>query len=348
MDSDFDERYPAIFQPGGEGLPRAFERPAESAPPELSPAEYGIVEPPAQQQPPQRGPAGAVRAAEPAVVSDGGDESQDVTGPLAVASRQVTWTARTWIFGLGAGVAAIVFGVLCLLPRDAPTLDMATSNFLLVALFFPLTDKELALGPFFAIAGMGMLVAMFLNGAPRHPRASPWLRSAAVMVAATALVAAGLSLFSVSMHPDILLQIYGGTDGGSTPYPWIQLTYLTTMPMALFGLSAMAAVAIMRPNDRGRNSLSTARAVGTGIVLLAAAAVTFYAPQIFTGSMASRLFTSGSSSVQLTPWPATLIQVGPYLLLVGLAALLLALFLRLTTAPVDDGPDPDGDPDDIG
>ncbi|WP_246295182.1 hypothetical protein [Arthrobacter wenxiniae] len=345
MDSGFDERYPAIFQPGGEGLPRAFAGPAESGPPDTGPAEFATAELPQPQQPSVDRPAGALPAGDqsvdPAVESGAGDEPQDAAGTGHAVPGPVPWTARTWVLGLGTGMATIVLGVLCLLPKKAPALDPATASYVLVTLFFPLTDKVVALGPVIIIAGMCLLVAMFLTGAPRHPRASPWLRGGAALVAAAAMAAAGLSLFAVTLRPDILLSMFGSPEGSSVSYPWFQLTTIATMPLALFGLFAGSAVAIVRPAVDGRNSLSTARAVATGAVLLAGAAVSFYAPQIFTGSMASGTFGSGEDGVPLTPWPVTLIQLGPYLLLVGLAALLLAIYLRLTTVPVETGAGPD-------
>lgn len=337
MDSGFDERYPAIFQPGGEGLPRAFAGPAESGPPDTGPAEFATAELPQPQQPPVDQAAGVLPSGDPAVESGAGDEPQ----AAAESGHAVPWTARTWVLGLGTGMATIVLGVLCLLPKKAPALDPATASYVLVTLFFPLTDKVVALGPVIIIAGMGLLVAMFLTGAPRHPRASPWLRGGAALVAVAAMAAAGLSLFAVTLRPDILLSMFGSPEGSSVSYPWFQLTTIATMPLALFGLFAGSAVAIVRPAVNGRNSLSTARTVATGAVLLAGAAVSFYAPQIFTGSMASGTFGSGEDGVPLTPWPVTLIQLGPYLLLVGLAALLLAIYLRLTTVPVETGAGPD-------
>ncbi|RAN77650.1 hypothetical protein B5P43_19600 [Bacillus sp. SRB_336] len=348
MDSGFDERYPAIFQPGGEGLPRTFSGPAESGRQDPEPAEFGTADLPQLQQPPVHQPAGVVPSVDQAAESGAGDEAQDAGDAGHAAPGPVPWTARTWFFGLGAGVAAIVLGLLCLLPKKTPALDPATANYVLVTLFFPLTDKVLALGPVIIIAGMGLLVAMFLTGAPRHPRASPWLRGAAALVAVTAMAAAGFSLFAVTLHPEMLSSMFGSPEGSSVSYPWFQLTTIATVPLALFGLFAGAAVAIVRPDAGGRNSLSTARAVATGVVLLVGAAVAFYAPQIFTGSLGSSTFGTGQDGIPLTPWPVTLIQLGPHLLLVGLAALLLAVFLRLTTAPAETVAEPDQEPGAVG
>ncbi|PYI67853.1 hypothetical protein CVV68_08280 [Arthrobacter livingstonensis] len=107
-------------------------------------------------------------------------------------------------------------------------------------------------------------------------------------------------------------------------------------------------MAIVRTNGGGTNSLSAARAGATGVVLLVGAAVTFYAPQIFTQSLGPSTFNHGDATVQLTPWPVTLVQVGPYLLLVALASLLLAVYLRLTAAPVETVPDLAADLDNMG
>ncbi|WP_288024759.1 hypothetical protein [Arthrobacter sp.] len=348
MDGGFDERYPAIFQPGGEGLPRAFAGPAESGPPGTGPAEFGTEELPQPQQPSGNQPAGVLPSVDLAAESGAGDDSQDAAETGLAVPGPAPWTARTWVLGLGAGVAAIVLGLLCLLPKKTPALDPATANYVLVTLFFPLTDKVVALGPVIIIAGMGLLVAMFLTGAPRHPRASPWLRGAAALVAVAAMTAAGFSLFAVTLHPEVLSSMFGSPEGSSVSYPWFQLTTIATVPLALFGLFAGAAVAIVQPDADGRNSLSTARAVATGVVLLVGAAVAFYAPQIFTGSLGSSTFGSGEDGVPLTPWPVTLIQVGPHLLLVGLAALLLAVYLRLTAQRVETGADPDVAADVVG
>ena len=341
--NDIDPRYPAEYQRGGDSLPRVLQPPPAARlaePPAAPPAEVGesVSE-----------PAGVGHELEPEA-PESWDEGgpAEASGTVPVASQLVPWTVKTWLFGLGAGIAVTLLGLLCLLPRTAPALDIAASNYILVTLFFPLTDKVLALGPFLVIAGLGMLVLMLLAGAPRHPRASLWLRSGAALVAVAALVAAGLSLFAVTMRPELLLQIFGGPDGTPASYPWIQLTYLATVPLELFGLFTVAFLAIFRPNGSARNVPSAGRAAGTGAAFLAAAAVTYYAPQIFTGALVDRTFTSGSSSMQLTPWPITLVQVGPYFLLVGLAALLLALFLRLTTPSVDHGPAPADDVEEFG
>ncbi|WP_171814317.1 hypothetical protein [Arthrobacter dokdonensis] len=293
-------------------------------------------------------PVGVLPSGDQPAQAGAGDEPPDPAETGHAVPGPVPWTARTWVLGLGTGMATIVLGVLCLLPKKTPALDPATASYVLVTLFFPLTDKVVALGPVIIIAGMGLLVVMFLTGAPRHPRASPWLRGGAALVAVTALAAAGLSLFAVTLHPDVLLSMFGSPEGSTFSYPWFQLTTIATMPMALFGLYAGAAVAIVRPDADGRNSLSTARAVATGVVLLVGAAVAFYAPQIFTGSLGSSTFGSGEDGVTLTPWPVTLIQVGPHLLLVGLAALLLAVYLRLTTDRVETGADPDVAADAVG
>lgn len=315
---NFDPRYPAEFQPGGDSLP--WVATAELGSPQSDPPQ---LEERVSVATDTRGQNGAQVAADPADCA-----ASEEAPPVELVNEPVPWTARTWLVGLGAGVVTILFGIFCLLPK-APHVDGSfDANYMSVALFFPLPNKWLALGPFILIAGMGMLVTMLIAGAPRHPKAVRWLRSAAALLAIGALSAATIALYATTWHPGILFAMYGDPAQSPEIYPWLQLTYLSTMPLALFGLCAGAALVILRPTDSGKNAPSAVHAFATGIVLLVGTAVAFNAPEIFFSSMGPKTFTFEDANMQLTPWPVTLIQVAPYLLLVGLAAMLLALFLQ--------------------
>lgn len=236
--AEFDPRYPAEYQPGGDSLPRASSQPPEA---DRSGASEAVPE-----------PAGVAvgREVEPA---DSDQEYLPNVVPVAAGPRP--WTARTWVLGVGAGMVTALLGLLCLLPKEASKTDPGGGNYVLMALTFPLTDKVAALGPFIVIAGLAMLLAMFLGGAPRHPQASLRLRVAAALVAVASLVAATFSLFAVTWHPKFLLFMLATHEGATYAYPWIQLTYLATVPLALFGLCAGGGGG-NRPYQRRRNEFA--------------------------------------------------------------------------------------------
>lgn len=316
--TNFDPRYPAEFQRGGDSLP--WVATAESDSPQFDSAQREEQVSVAANTPDQNGAQVATGPAE--------REASEVAEQVQLANVPTRWTARIWLVGLGAGVVTILFGIFCLLPNAPHGDDSTGANYMSVALFFPLPNKWLALGPFILLAGLGMIVTMLIAGAPRHPKATRWLRSAAALLAIGALSAATFSLYATTWHPEIVFSMYGDPRETHEIYPWLQLTYLSTMPLALFGLCAGAAVVILRPTENGKNAPSAVHSFATGIVLLVGTAVAFNAPEIFFSSMGPKTFTLEDANMQLTPWPVTLIQVAPYLLLVGLAAMLLALFLQ--------------------
>ncbi|MEO8220406.1 MAG: hypothetical protein ABI563_06445 [Specibacter sp.] len=106
---DFDDRYPAMFQPGGDGLP------VSKAVPVPAPAQTSVLPAAAQHVPLDPPPARAGNLLEksrdaPAVETTGGDEP----GSAGSADKQPPWSVRTWVTGVAAALLCLVAGFFAL------------------------------------------------------------------------------------------------------------------------------------------------------------------------------------------------------------------------------------------
>ncbi|MGA7203389.1 MAG: hypothetical protein WBX27_02030 [Specibacter sp.] len=370
---EFDERYPAIFQPGGDGLPRTVQRPAAPTPDTVPPATASpgsaplavrapivasapivvrspdavrapdAVRLPAVSMAPAREQRAAVPAAaeaneppEPAAGSTVGTGQLPPVEHLA-GTRHTHWSARSWILGVGAALLTVAAGMVCLFAEQlfAPhrVLDVGVGSSLAVT---PWISVVVGAAHSLIIAGMGMLAAILLLGSRHYVAASHWLRAGVVLVGLVALTGAYLAVFASILFPEI---IYGQTGdyGGVSNSSWSLLTFFAGPPLTVFALTVLAVVAVVRPGgSRAKGAVSGPAALGAGALLIVGAAVASFAPQLFPGSLNGTSVRVDDQNLSILPWPYVLTGIGSSIAVVGAGVFLWGVLVMVTSRRVFD------------
>lgn len=293
--NEYDERYLAMFQPGGES------RPWEAVPPGTG------IENFADTADPAAAPGTGASMAPPA------------------GSYEPTFSWKAVAGGLGAALAGLLAGSSCLLlgalmpSARAFTVDplqgMASTpwGMTLAVAAAPLITSSLA-----AMAAIPLLAA-------RQPQAPvAVLRRSALLVGVATLVLAALLVFNETFFPAVL---WWNPEGGSYPPAQVWNVFAGTgkLPLATLGLAVLTAVYVDQPRaDRGPMA---GRAIRSGGLLLAAGFIMNFATHLFPDVAGSQIQRDGSLIAQTPPWTYSIASAAGAGMSVGAAALLLGISL---------------------
>lgn len=316
---NFDERYPAMFQPGGDGPDSAGEPAAHSpaAPPEPDEKRHAVQA--------NSGP-GYTTEAGPGETGGHGD------GP-----------AWRWWVPLAAAVAMIAAGLFALTAQYwlPPSMEMDPAAFQGIVLQ-PWGQLIYPAAPALLGTGTGILGALILMASRRSAAAEPPLRAAMAVLAALAGAAGWVFLFATYLFPEVIFDGYD-SNGRPPPMPW---TYLV-MPVGTWLLSvALLLLATLLTVPRRWHSgrpegdalplggrPSAGRALVFGVVATVAGVLTLFAPYLFplaTGT--TTIEVSAGNTVSQAGWATVAQFVSGPLLLAGLVILAWAL-LHLALSP---------------
>ena len=315
---DFDERYPAMFQPGGE---RADAEPTVQVAqlprfnPEILDRDSGT----SQRIDPER-------LAEPAQVGypDGWD----------ISVRETHWSVRSWFFGLGAvvlifGAAAFCLMAAVLIP-SARSVDPNDFHGIMVT---PWGFVIYPGAPAFFTAGLGMVAAMFLLGSLHYGEQAHWLRAGLAMVALVALTCGTVAVFGATLMPEVYFDPARYQEGANS-IPWPLMLQLGKEPLLVLGFTIAAVMMVVRTKRKRRAAAVSAKAaVVVGVIFIGAALWAWFAPQLFPLQLGSEIRSLHGIDYSTMPWPQTITQIGGPLTMVGAGALLWGVLLLATSRP---------------
>ncbi|WP_125614475.1 hypothetical protein [Specibacter cremeus] len=322
-----DDRYPAIYQRGGDDLPRTAVAP---------PAAFPTAGAPPAEAPPAVEAVPVVDAV-PAADAPGPDPDQpDADGP-----RPAPWRAGRARVLLILAAALVAAGVACLtiqywLPASL-VMDPAALHGIAVS---PWGPTVAAAAPHFMGAGVGLGVAVLFFAARNRPAADRSFRATA-LAWALALVAAGLwAMFTPGLFPDATMEpqlhrLDGGGAGLAVyAMPWPYAVSSVATALLAPGLALAAVVVVLPPAGPARPSPHGAWLAGGALVLLGFAAI--FAPHLTPLSMGTEPRTLGELTYSMAPWPTVLQGAAPACLIVGLGVIVWG-----TLGWAAPGPDPD-------
>ena len=341
--SNFDQRYPAMFQPGGEDHPaeqyfpqppeqQVPERQEQPQPPELSPEQ--------QTHPSTATGAKASVAPVPGMKPPGEDElnpeqiDEPLAAPAPVTRRVNRWSTRSWIIcGLAivlvfAG-SAFCFSATALIPGSA-SLDPTRFHGIMVV---PWGQVIFLGGPALLTAGLAILAAMFLLAARGYPRLA-WQFQAVAGVAGLVTLGLGLmAVFSDRLFTNLLYDP-ANFQMGSNPLPWYSVFALAASHLMILGPVVLALVVILHPGKQGTPGAATPKTTfWTGVLITAAGIWVWFSPQFFPLARGARLEML-DQNITTAPWTYSLSQAGGPLVLVGTLVLFWWVFIVATTHAV--------------
>lgn len=313
-DMDFDDRYPAMFQAGGDRLPAVKTAPAVSSP--ASPLPLDAV------------PENLGSLPE----SVHGTTKVEEAGNSGPANGRQLWSLRALLARGAVAMLCLAAGVFALTATSwIPAARMARPEDHLGMTVVPWGWLIFSAAAPLIVAGLGMVVALLFLGTLNRPNIVGRLRAGIAALAAGALALALLGLFFDTLFPDrVSMSI--DPDGSHWPIPWQYFLDEARPALAVLGLAGLAALAVFRPArveagevwaDRvpSGTTPSAKAALGVGVVFLGGAAIALFAQWMFPLSMAIETVVQGDYTTQSTPWPQRLIPLAGPLTMVGAATL---------------------------
>ena len=328
---DFDKRYPAMFQQGGEAdldagrvsEPEQDEA-TESAVPLQSPAPKAVSTRLAQPN--------AERTPEPFPGTASEEDlrgAQDVPEPVPESGRH--WNGRAWLQGLGVSVLVVAVGLFCwtaqfLLPTARTTAPDDFHGLMVVPWGSALVD----VGVWLLVPGVAAFVLLLLMGARHYARFSRWLHTAVLVLGLAAAAVAWISLASIRLFVE-QFHTYGQqqVNEGEAVIDWPYILSMSTYPLIILALGILAAWVIVRPNG----TISGAAAAGVAAVLLVAGFLGTFSVQLFPIASRPESLMLGDSSIDVPSWTYLWSQASPQILAVAAAALLCAMVVRVIGKP---------------
>lgn len=343
--SNFDQRYPAMFQPGGE------DHPAEQYFPEALP-QPPLPRPPATgasiraATAPTVNPFGSQRVSEvfleppvQAYQADGDEELFPAPineAPTAPYTRRVSqWSARSWIICSLAIMLVFAGSTFCffatfLIPSSLTTDATAFHGMLVVAwgqVIFPG-------GPALLAAGLGMLAAMFLLAARSYPRLAWRLQGTAGLAALVAIGLGSVGLFAERLFTELLYSP-GSYQSGSNPLPWYSVFSMTASLLLILGPIMLALVVVLPPGRKGAPRAPAPKTTfWTGALITAIGVWAWFSPQLFPLARGVKVSFMEGQTVETQPWTYSLSQAGAPIIFVGTLVLFWWVLILATTHAV--------------
>lgn len=338
---EFDHRYPAMFQPGGESYTSQFETSQfESGQVETSQVETGQLE---------TGQFGKVLTDTSAVESDDAesDSAETETDEAGLSAAQesshpeVRWSARTWVVGLVGIALTFAAAIFCLVAAflipSARSVDPSEFHGVMVQAW---GYAIIPGAPALATAALAMLAMMLLLGSRHYgsvPDAAPRNRGLALSLwggsVAVGLVTLGvgvIALFGTLLFPELYFDpaLYREN---VVSIPWVVVLQLGGGTFLIAGVALIAAALVLHPRldgSPGRNPGKSA--VLMGGLLLAVAFWAWFAPELYPLQLGQETLTMGEQQYSLTPWPYIVSQHGAAPAMVGAAVVLWGMLLLTT------------------
>ncbi|MGP9501404.1 hypothetical protein ACT3TS_04235 [Specibacter sp. AOP5-B1-6] len=335
----FDERYPAMFQPGGDGADVSAATVAEISAAAVVPSKESgpharepeiVVEPVPERPGPVPERPGPELTPTP----------QEIPTPAAGASAE--WPAWRWPVPLAAALVMLAAGVFSLtvqywLPAAA-TADPSASQGITLQ---PWGELISSAAPALLGTGVGILGALLFLASRRRAAAEVGFRAAFGLLALAAGVAGWVFLFATFLFPEVMnLQGSGYAERQQTPW-----TYLV-MPVGtwLFAVAVLMLAALCVVPRRWRAGSpdgevlptggrpSARRALVLGAATAAAGMCALFASYLFPLATGTVTVHAASGDVlSHSDWAVLARFLGPPLLLAGLVVLAWAvLSLALT------------------
>lgn len=353
---EFDRRYPAMFQPGGEdGADELF---VPSPLPHREHADAQLQDTAGAQALAPAGPslAGAFEvsarrqdeahsAGEPDELNGPGrGDVKTARGPV----RVIEWSARTWTLCLAVILLTFAGSAFCMVAVQvipgAASVDPTQFHGMMVApwgsLILPGTSALLT-------AALGMLAGLFFAAARHYTARAWWCQGAAAAVGLAALAGGFLGMFSEMLFAETLYN--PRTYQGNYYFPWFIVFQQAAWQLLLLGLGILALVAIVRLGRGGVPATPSAGgALWTGILMVCAGVWTWFALQFYPLAEGRMVNLDGQQPYMMQPWTTIISQAGGPLIAVGSAALFWWVFILATTrrTPVepafDDEPEQEG------
>lgn len=316
--SSFDDRYPALFQPGGELLPPDLDAPSLN---------WGqatrLIEVADEELPPLPASRGIV--GEPSLLEQ---EQEPGVPPEAVESLTLSpWGLRKWLAGLGAALLTLVVGVLCLTVGiwvpSARLID-ATRESMYGGTAWGMNVAEAGLP--LITASIAMLALLFILGSRHYCSKERLLRMCAATVGVASLVLAAIAMFADRAFPNTVY-----IEPEANAYAPMQIWSLTTgtarLPLTALGLTILMVVWLL-PTIICHVQVRS-RALKSGLVLLVVGFVMIFAPQLFPDATSVPISTSNGMIFSSPPWTHSVKDVASSVVVVGAASLLLSVVLNL-------------------
>ena len=316
---DFDERYPAMFQPGGEGYAREHHAPERLLPPQGEPA-------PRLQFVAETVPENVSSLAS-------GEWPADAEGsaPHRAAGPETKWGGRFWVTGLSAvwltfAAAAFCLFAAALIPAAGSTDPSDFHGILMVPWGVAIAPGAPAL----FTAGLGMLAALFLAAARHYTGHAWWFHIAAAVVGLAALAGGAVAMFSESLFAEMLYT--QAMNQGNNFISWYMVFQQASWQLLLLGLAILVLTLVVRPDGDGApGRASAAAALWTGAVLACTGVWTWFAPQAFPLAEGRTVELSESQAYAVQAWTYVVGQAGGPLLTAGVGALFWGLMILATT-----------------
>ncbi len=223
---NFDERFPSMFQPGGEapGLPIWVPAANKVEVSGTDSAEIGASAGNPQEQDPLTGPARKnENAAQTALPQN--PSTQDPPVPSPQEQQPQPWQPLLWISALAASALMLAAGVFALTAQYwlPSSMEMDPSKFQGIQLQ-PWGQVIFAAAPPLLGTGIGIPAALLFLASRRKAAWEKALRTTFAVVAAVVGTASWIGLFATVMFPEAALRWAGGGSRGLA-LPW---TYLVS------------------------------------------------------------------------------------------------------------------------
>lgn len=315
---DFDERYPAMFQPGGDGPSSENHVPEQLLPPK------GVPAPPL--------PSVVERAVGrvPEVAPEAGPVEVERDAPHRAAAPETQWGSSSWAAGLIAVVLTFAAAAFCLFAAALiPAARSSAPSDFHGILMIPWGIAILPGAPALFTAGMGMLAALFLLASRHYPRRVWRFHLAGAAVGLVALAGGTVAMFSEILFAEML---YTTAMMQENFIPWYMVFQLASWQLLFLGLAILALTVVLRPQGNGVPSrASAAAALWTGSVLAVAGVWSWFAPQAFPLAEGTTVNMSQDQFYRVQAWTYVVGQAGGPLLAVGAATLFWGLLVLTTT-----------------
>ncbi|WP_146070208.1 hypothetical protein [Arthrobacter sp. GMC3] len=310
MEEKFDQRYPAIFQPGGNELPRVTTTASKSEPRTSS-----------------------VGPAHPVDVET--SSSPTTTAQPLAPSVETPGLWRGWIAPLAAAAAMLSAGVFVITAQYwlAASMVVGPADSLGVEPE-PWGQSVNRAAPALLTVGFGLLAVVLFLASRNRPATETAARNAFVVLALCLGVAGWIALYAFYLFPE-QAQFSGAAYDGTprrTPWPFV---VMPCGPALLTVALVMLAVLIVVPrrwpiNPAGAEDSGTVQASGKpsigrgicfGLVAAVAGVMALVAPTLFQQPQNMRS-GEGDSVVTVFPsWPELMQYLSPPLLVVSLGTL---------------------------
>lgn len=326
-EQQFDERYPAMFQPGGEAAPAHLQWPVTSETAPTTIRDHTASGPPAAVG--GFSPIGHESPNRPALADETASEpvAAPASAPAAAGARLAGWVAAcvaVLLVAAGITIAAI--------PAAMSQSQMNPQGYDPIMMWVYTAGQAGA--PMVGV-GLGTLAAILLLNILLHPQRAEGLRRLFAIATAAVLFAGFYAQFAVFFMQPVPQKMYDsfGNEGYtviSTPVAATAMSMVAFGPL-LVGLLMLAVVAAGR-------QLSPLRLSLVGLAMLAAAVAAQFAPAMFPDSlMAAQTFEPGTQP--MVAWPYWLPGLTPSLVAAGASVLagaalmpVLVAALRMTRA----------------